>query len=242
MTGKNLDEAASASRPDGVQLGPESVRPAPRDGRRALLTSGLAAGSLFVTLSSRPALAVGATCTISGMISGVGSVHTAPSIGGCGSPPSCWASRTTSWEGGFTTGSNFVSTFMGGCAAAMTYPGTDKTFLACLNGSETLLLDFSGTKASSTSALLQHCVAAVLNAALFGSDYAPNHGQDYYGHQSVSAVKTYINNWLVAASKGENSYGGSVGSSPSDKSSRATACLRSLTTTLSTWNSQGGAC
>jgi hypothetical protein len=241
MTGKNLDEAASASRPDGVKLGPAGARPAPRDARRALLTGGLAAGSLFVTLSSRPALAVGSTCTISGMISGVGSVHTGPSIGGCGSPPSCWASRTTSWEGGFNGSSQFTTTFMGGAATAMAYSGTN-SFTACLAGSTTpkLVVTFGSHVANSTSVILQQCVAAVLNAALFGSDHAANSGHDYYNHGSVSTVITYINNWLKAASQGKASPTGGVGSNNTNMASNATTCMTSLTSTLNSWNIQGG--
>jgi hypothetical protein len=239
MTVTNIEEAATPSHPDSARLGPEDA--APRAGRRALLTGGLAAGSLFVTLSSRPALAVGSTCTISGMISGVGSVHTAPSAGGCGSPPSCWASRTTNWEGGFAGTSQFTTTFMSGVATAMAYSGSNN-FTACLAGSTSpkLVVTFGSSVANSTSVILQQCVAAVLNAALFGSDHAANGGHDYYNHGSVSTVTTYVNSWLKAAAQGKASPTGGAGGSNSTKASNATSCMNSLTSTLTTWNSQGG--
>jgi hypothetical protein len=234
---KNLDEPVSAARPASPLILPDSPPP-PRDGRRALLTGGgIAAGALFVTLASRPALA-SASCTISGMTSGVVSGRTAPSVGGCGSPPNCWATRTADWKGYFGS-SSFKSTFMSGVATAMTYSGTD-SFTACLAGSSTpkLVVTFGSSVTNNTSVLSQS-VAAVLNAALFGSDNVAN-AHDYYSHGSASSVIATINGYLKAASQGRASVGGSVGGSNSSKASNASTCLSSLATLLTGWNTQGG--
>lgn len=232
---KNLDEPVGAARPASPLILPDS--PAPRDGRRTLLTGGLVTGALFVTLASRPALA-SSSCTISGMTSGVVSGRTAPSVGGCGSPPSCWSTRTADWKG-YVGSSPFKSTFMSGVAPAMTYSGTD-SFTACLAGSTTpkLVVTFSSSVINNTSVLSQ-CVAAVLNAALFGSDNSAN-AHDYYDHGSAASVISTINGYLKAASEGRASIGGSVGSGNPGKASNASTCLNSLTTLLTGWNTQGG--
>jgi hypothetical protein len=233
---KNLGEPIGAPRSE-IPV-PPVAGIAPHDGRRALLTGGLAAGSLFVTLASRPALAA-SSCTISGMTSGIGSIRTAPSVGGCGSPPSCWSTRTSDWIG-FSGTTKFTTTFMSGVASAMGYYGTD-SFSACLTGTTTpvVYVAFGSSVAYSPVNTLAQCVAAVLNASLFGSDNTKN-AHDYYNHGSVSKVKTTINNYLKAASQGRASVGGSVGRNNSTMASNATTCMNSLTNLLTGWNTQGG--
>jgi hypothetical protein len=130
---------------------------------------------------------------------------------------------------------------MSDIASAMTYSGTD-SFAACLAGSTTpkIVVSFTSRTATGTTALLQQCVAAVLNAALFGSDHTGNGGNDYYNHGSVASVTAYINSWLKAASRGKASPSGNVGAGNPGKANNATTCLNSLTSTLTTWNTQGG--
>jgi hypothetical protein len=244
MTGRNLDATASASRPARVPLGSASAGAAPHDGRRALLTGGLAAGSLFVTLSSRPAVAA-AQCTISGMISGVGSVHTAPAVGGCGSTPSCWKTRITSWQH-YTTTTPFKATFLSGLPGpgTLAYSGSDY-FLDVLNNPPSITFTFGNSNtATANAALAGNCVAALLNAALFGSDYLPNHGQDYFGQGSAANVQSIIKGYFTAASEGRNAPapGGSVGNGNGGKRKNAQAAMDTLLGKLTTWNAQGGAC
>ncbi|MDB5406114.1 MAG: hypothetical protein JWL84_1026 [Rhodospirillales bacterium] len=181
---KNFDAPLSALWPESLAAGTDSG--APRDGRRAILVGGVAAAPLFITLASRSALAASTACTISGMTSGIGSNHLPPAIGGCGSPPSCWATRVADWRGGFFQSTSFIATFMNGVSSQMSYPASSDSFDSCLTGTPTgIVVNYPGRKATSPPELPAQCVAAALNAALFGSDNTANGGADYYNHGST---------------------------------------------------------
>jgi hypothetical protein len=221
MTEKNIDARESAS-PIGVAAAArEQAAGKSGDGsnsRRRLLIGGTSvAAPLFVTLASRPALA---TCTISGMISGVGShLNGAVSSGTCGSTAADWLAATpAAWtRAGFTKSSAALTSAMlpttrtytdaaGQGSAAWTITGT-LLFTNLLSGNfagGTVTLKYSesigmgvktatiDTSNATFKSLIQQYIAAVLNAGFFGSTLFNHVPLDYLKAVSDSGVNASV--------------------------------------------------
>lgn len=127
---------------------PETAVPAVRLARRQLLRGGLAGAPALLAVVSRPATAIGTSCTTASAYSSLksGVDNSLQTCSGC--QPTWWVNNQKSWPTGLTTSTLFKDKI-----GASSFYGT-KTFLQCLK---------LGT--SGNDGLVRLLVAAHLNAA-----------------------------------------------------------------------------
>jgi len=198
---QNDDSGASRASPDASHSGSAPDEPTIDIGRRRLAKAGVAAGGVLATVASRSALGGWGTCTGSEIASG--NLSRQGEANPCGCSPGFWWNKNglAVWTGSildYPPMSSFDGVF-----GVSFFQSADVTLFDCGPGTGSPALTPEVDAVTGNNTILYtcafHAVAALLNAAFYGSRY-PVPGMDTPA-SVISAFQAALNTSIITKSK-----------------------------------------